>query len=85
MKYYIGKIEVTYGELEYSDMFLFSTKGNSNKYMDKVARDWLGCSKGDYDKHQGGYWSDCTFVRDDGHREIPRVDFDVLSKYLSVL
>ena len=85
MKYYIGKIEEINGGFEYSDKFLFSTKGNPDKYMDKVAKDWRGCDKDDWDEDQGGYWSDCTIVRDDGHREIPKEDYDVLCKYLAVL
>lgn len=85
MKYYIGKIEEINGDMEYYDKFLFSTKGNTDKYMDKVARDWRGCTKNDWDKEQGGYWSDCTIVRDCGCREIPKEDYDVLAKYLAVL
>jgi hypothetical protein len=85
MKYYIGKIEEINGGMEYSDKVLFSTKGSPEKYMDKLARDWRGCSKGDYDKEQGGYWSDCTIVRDDGYKEIPKEDYEVLRRYLAVL
>lgn len=85
MKYYVGKIEEINGGMEYSEKVLFATTGSANKYMDKIARDWRGCSKGDYDKELGGYWSDCTIVRDDGHREIPKEDYEVLSKYMVVL
>jgi hypothetical protein len=85
MKYYLGKIEEINGDMEYTDKFLFTTKGSPDKYTKKVAMEWRGCSRGDWDKEHGGYWSDCTLVRDDGWREIPKEDFDVLRKYLAVL
>lgn len=85
MKYYLGKIEETNGDMEYTDKFLFSTKGSPDKYTKKVAMEWRGCSRGDWDKEHGGYWADCTLVRDDGWREIPKEHFDVLAKYLAVL
>jgi hypothetical protein len=53
--------------------------------MQKIAMEWRGSSKGDWDKELQGFWSDCTLIRDDGWREIPKEDFDVLSKYLAVL
>jgi hypothetical protein len=85
MKYYLGKIAETNGDMEYDAPYLFVTKGSPDRYAKKVAMEWRGCSRGDWDKEHGGYWSDCTLVRDDGWREIPKEDFDVLAKYLAVL
>jgi len=85
MKYYIGKILETNGGMEYSDRYLFATKGSPDKYTDKVAKDWRGSTKSDWDKDHGAYWSDCTLIAADGYQEIPEADFEVLKKYLAVL
>ena len=52
---------------------------------DKVAMEWRGSDKRDWDKEWEGYWSDCTLIFDEGSTEIPKEDFDVLRKYLAVL
>ena len=85
MKYYLGNIDERNGEMEYSDKYLFATKGSPDRYSQKVAMEWRGCTKGDWDKEQQGYWSDCTLVFDGGYREIPEEDYVVLKKYLSVM
>lgn len=85
MKHYFAKIKETNGGFEYDTPYLFTTKGSPAKYADKVAREWRGCTRGDWDKQEGGYWSDCTLVFADDYREIPKEDFDVLKKYLAVL
>jgi hypothetical protein len=85
MKYYLGRIEEINGDMEYTDKFLFHTKGSPDKYVKKVAMEWRGCTRADWDKEQEGYWSDHTIIRNDGWREIPKEDFDVLSKYIAVL
>jgi hypothetical protein len=46
---------------------------------------WRGGNKSNYDADQDGYWSDNTLIFDQGAIEIPKIDFDVLRKYLSVL
>lgn len=84
MKHYIGKIKERNGELEYSDKFLFTTKGDPQKYAHKVASTWRGC-KEKFDKKYGGYWHDFTLIFVADCREIPKEDFDVLAKYLAVL
>ena len=85
MKYYIGKIGERNGDMEYSDKYLFTTKGSPAKYADKVAMQWRGCVKGDWDKDDGGYWSDHTLVFVEDYYEIPKEDFEVLKKYIAVL
>lgn len=85
MKYYIGRIEEINGGMEYSERFVFPCKGNPERHMDKVARDWRGSTKSDWDEDQGGYWADCTIVREVGCHEIPKADYDVLAKYIAVL
>lgn len=85
MKYYLGVIDERNGDMEYSDKYLFSTKGSAEKYAKKVAKNWRNSSSDDWDSYQQGYWSDCTLVFEGGHREIPKEHYEVLSKYLSVL
>jgi hypothetical protein len=85
MKYYLGKIEEINGDMEYTDRFLFATRGSPDRYVKKVAKEWRGSANADWDADQAGYWSDHTLVRDDGWREIPQEDFDVLRKYIAVL
>lgn len=85
MKYYLGRIEETNCGMEYSGEYLFCTKGDPDKYADKVAMKWRGGSKRDWDELQGAYCSDCTLIFDGGSKEIPKEDFEVLKKYLAVL
>jgi hypothetical protein len=85
MKHYLGRIGERNGDFEYDTPYLFATKGSPAKHADKVARDWRGCVKGDWDKALQGYWCDTTLVYVEDYREIPKEDFDVLAKYLAVL
>ena len=85
MKHYIGKIGERNGDMEYSDKFLFTTKGDPHRYAKKVAMHWRGCTKADWDKDDGGYWSDCTLVFVEECREIPKEDYEVLKKYIAIL
>ena len=85
MKHYIGKIKESNSGMEYSDRFLFTTKGNPDKYADKVAREWRGCTRADWDKEHDAYWSDCTLIWAGAVQEIPKEDFEVLKKYIAVL
>jgi len=50
-----------------------------------VAMEWRGGDEDDWDEDQEGYWSDSSLIFDSGSTEIPKEDFEVLSKYLSVL
>lgn len=85
MKYYLGTIDERNGDMEYSDKYLFSTKGSPEKYAKKVTKNWRNSSASDWDSYQQGYWSDCSLIFQGGHREIPKEDFDVLQKYIPVL
>lgn len=85
MKYYIGEIHERNGDMEYDTKYLFATKKNPDKYTDNVAMEWRGSDKSDWDEQEDAYWSDCSLIRDYGCKEIPKEDFDILSKYLSVL
>jgi hypothetical protein len=85
MKYYFARINETNCGFEYDTPYLFTTKGSPERYADKVAREWRGCVKGDWDKALQGYWCDTTLICDNGTREIPEADFDILKKYLAVL
>ena len=85
MKYYIAKIHERNGEMEYDCQYVFAKNGNPNSRTNKVAMEWRGGDKNDWDEHHEGYWSDDTLIFDYGSREISKEDFDVLSKYLAVL
>ena len=85
MNYYLGEILERNGELEYNCKYLFATSKNPDKYTDKIARDWRCSSKKDWDDYCQGYWANDTLIFADGCKEIPKEDFEVLQKYLSVL
>ena len=85
MKYYIGEVHERNGEMEYDTKYVFATKKNPDKYTDKVAMEWRGGDKGDWDEQEDAYWSDTSLIFDSGSTEIPKEDFEVLRKYLSVL
>ena len=85
MKYYIGKIGERNGDMEYDSKYLFKTSGDPDKYTEKVAMKWRGGDKSDWDDQDEGYWSDNSLIYDEGSTEMPKTDFDVLKKYLSVL
>ena len=85
MKYYIGEIMEMNSGMEYETQYLFATKGNPDKYTDKVAMKWRGGNKGDWDESDNGYWCDNTLIQDEGYKEISKEDFEVLSKYLAKL
>jgi hypothetical protein len=85
MKYYIGEIHERNGDLEYDTKYLFATDGDPDEHTDVVAMEWRGGDKDDWDEQEEGYWSDCSLIFDHGSKEIPKEDFEVLKKYLSVL
>lgn len=84
MKYYIGKILERNGEFEYTSDYLFQTEGDPHEYAKTQAMEWRGSSEDDWDEDHEGWWCDCTLVFDGGFREVPKEDFDVLSKYHNV-
>jgi hypothetical protein len=83
MKYYLAEITEVNSGMEYNAMYLFATKGNPEKYADKVAMKWRGSKKSDWDESLNGYWSDNTLIQDGWCKEIPKEDFEVLNKYLT--
>ena len=85
MKHYIAEIQERNGDFEYDIKYLFATTKNADKYSDKVAMKWRGGSKKDWDDYMNGYWCDGTVIIDQGSKEIPESDFNVLKKYLAVL
>jgi hypothetical protein len=85
MKHYIGEITECNAGMEYNSRFLFVTKGSPERYAHKVAMDWRGSTKADWDKEMMAYWSDCTLIWPSMYREIPKEDYEVLRKYLAVL
>lgn len=85
MKYYIAEINERNGDMEYDTKYLFATEGNPDDHSKNVAMEWRGGDESDWDEDQEGYWSDCSLIFDSGYTEIPKKDFDILRKYLSVL
>ena len=85
MKYYIGRIMERNGDFEYNDTYLFKTKGDPYKLTKKIAMEWRGGTKDDYDEDHDGWWSDCTLIFNAGHSEISEEDFIVLNKYIPAM
>lgn len=85
MKYYIGEVHERNGDMEYDTKYLFATKKDPDGYAKRVAMHWRGGDESDWDEDQGGYWCDCSLIFNSGKTEIPKEDFEVLRKYLSVL
>ena len=85
MKYYIGEILERNGDMEYDAKYLFKTKGDPDKYTEKVAMKWRGGDKSDWDDQHDGYWSGDSLIFDHGSKEIPQEHFEVLKNYFSVL
>jgi hypothetical protein len=44
VKYYLGSIDERNGDMEYSDKYLFMTKGSAEKYAKKVTKNWRNSS-----------------------------------------
>jgi len=85
MKYYIGEVHERNGDMEYDTKYLFATAGNPREHTKRVAMEWRGGDEDDWDEDQEGYWCDGSLIFDSGSTEIPKKDFEVLRKYLSVL
>ncbi len=85
MKYYIAEITERNGEFGYNTKYLFATDGNPDEYSNNVAMEWRGVDEDNWDEDHMGYWCDGSLIFDGGSTEIPKADFDVLSKHLSVL
>ena len=85
MKYYIGEIHERNGDMEYDTKYLFATAGDPDEHTETVAMEWRGSDESDKDEYHDAYWSDGTLIFDHGSKEIPKKDFEVLRKYLSVL
>jgi len=85
MKYYIGEIHERNGDMEYDTKYLFATADNPREHTKRVAMEWRGGDEDDWDEDQEGYWCDGSLIFDSGSTEIPKKDFEVLRKYLSVL
>jgi hypothetical protein len=85
MKYYIGEVHERNGDMEYDTKYLFATAGNPREHTKRVAMEWRGGDEDDWDENQEGYWCDGSLIFDSGSTEIPKEDFEVLRKYLSVL
>ena len=84
-KYYIGTVLERNGGMEYDTLYIFKTEKNPEEYSNIIAEGWRGGDDEDYDEDVEGWWSDGTLIFDGGAREIPKEDFDILKKYLSVL
>ena len=85
MKYYIGEVHERNGDMEYDTKYLFATAGDPSEHTKRVSMEWRGGDESDWDEDQEGYWSDCSLIFNSGSTEIPKKDFEVLKKYLSIL
>ncbi len=85
VRYFVGEILECNGDFEYKSKYLFSTATNPNEYTNKVAMEWRGGTEDEWDKDEGGYWSDHTLIFDHGHKEVSKEEFDVLQNHLAVI
>ena len=85
MEYYLGKILERNGDFEYTSDYLFTTDGDPQQYAEAQAKEWRGSTDDDWDEDQDGWWCDSTLIFNGGHTKIPKEEFEVLSKHLSVL
>ena len=86
-KYYIGEIlEINYG-FEYETKYIFKLyeDESTNEHTDRVAMNWRGGSKHDWDVNEGCYRCSHTLIFDSGCKEISKEEFDVLSEYLAIV
>jgi len=83
-KTYIGTVNERNGDMQYSDVFLFETRGSPDLRLEKITSSWRGL-KMRYDSHSGGYWSDHTLISPGGHRLVDQIDVPSLKKYLNTL
>ena len=85
MKYYIGEVHERNGEFEYTAQYLFAIETSPKRYTKKTTMEWRGSDRSNWDKEEEGYWCWETLIYDNGHKEIPKEDFEVLRKYITVL
>jgi hypothetical protein len=83
MKYYIGKILERNGDFEYTDMYLFKTKGDPDKFAERTAGSWRHTT--DWDSAHEGYWCDHTLIFNEGYTEITEDEFVVLNKFIPAI
>ena len=84
-RYYIGTIHERNSDFEYETKYLFETAKDPDLYTRLVAMTWRGGEEEDWDESHDGFWSEGTLIHDYGSTEIPRSDYMILKKYLSVL
>ena len=85
MKYYIGQIEERNGEFDYQAEYLFATEEDPDNYTEKTTKEWRGGDKKDWDEYLLAYWCSGTLISNEGYKEVPKEDFEVLRKYITVL
>ncbi len=87
VKYYIGEILEINCNYEYETNYIFNTYEieSLDEHTDRVAMNWRGGNKHDWDVNKGCYRSRHTFIFNNGCKEISKEEFDVLSKHLAIL
>jgi hypothetical protein len=82
MKYYFATILEVSSGMEFGTDYVFATDDNPADVADKTAKYWRNIDGSIWHEDYQAYEEEYVFMSDHGTREIPKEDFDVLSKYL---
>lgn len=80
MKYYLGKILERNGDFEYTDMYLFKTELDPDKFAEDTAGSWRANTK--WDSAHAGWWCDHTLIFNEGYTEITEEAFIMLNRFI---
>jgi hypothetical protein len=79
MKYYVGELQMQFGEFDPKESFLFATAGDADQLMEEIAKDWY-----DRDEHdsvglrEGMYWNYEMAYGAGRHYEVTKATYDEL-------
>jgi hypothetical protein len=84
--YYVTIVELN-GEFEYMSSFLSQRCADEDEYefFDRIKKEFRGGSVDDGVDENGDLWVDGTIVDSPEYLEIPKEDFEVMAKYLTVV
>ena len=83
MKYYLGKILERNGDFEYTDMYLFKTELDPEKFAEDTAGSWRPNTT--WSSAHQGYWCEHTLIFSEGCTEITEEAFVMLNRFIPVI
>ena len=80
MKYYVGELQMQFGEFDPKESFLFATAGDADQLMEVIAKDWYGIDEHDsFGLREGMYWNYGEMAYGAGsHYEVTKATHDEL-------